>query len=261
MPSPFPGMDPFLENPAEWGDFHSRFINATSEYLADRVAPNFRVRIEERVYIVPLEEPEKRHPIVPDAYIVSLPKPGRAEAAGAVTAPTLIEPMPEAEIRDRFIEIRDSSNREVVTTIEVLSPFNKDSSTQGREAFLRKRKAVMASRTHWIEIDLLRAGERPPELSGKSDYYALLKRGGVPPPYEGWLFDLRDRMPTIAVPLRPPFEDVPLNLQTVFDTVYARGHYAEAIDYSGAPPLPRLRPADANWAQDRIREWLAAQPG
>ena len=168
--------------------------------------------------------------------------------------------MPEAEIRDRFIEIRDSSNREVVTTLEVLSPFNKDASTQGREAFWRKRKAVMASRTHWIEIDLLRAGERPSEVADKSDYYALLKRGGVPLPYEGWLFDLRDRMPTIAVPLRPPFEDVPLNLQTVFETVYARGHYAEAIDYSGSPPLPRLRPADANWAQEQIREWLAAQP-
>ena len=117
----------------------------------------------------------------------------------------------------------------------------------------------MGSKAHWIEIDLLRAGERPEELEDKSDYYALLKRGGQPPPFEGWLFDVRDRIPTIAVPLRPPFVDVPLNLQAVFETVYARGHYAEAVDYSASPPLPRLRPADEIWARERVREWLAAR--
>ncbi|MBI4789257.1 MAG: DUF4058 family protein [Chloroflexi bacterium] len=134
---------------------------------------------------------------------------------------------------------------------------NKTSGSPGREAFERKRKAVTTSKTHWIEIDLLRAGERPPELAGKSDYNALLKRGGAPGPLEVWYFDLRDRMPTIAVPLRPPFDDVPLDLQGAFDTVYARGHYAESVDYSGAPPLPRLRPADAVWAEQRIREWMS----
>ncbi len=204
MPSPFPGMDPYLEEPSGWGGFHSRFINSVSDTIADAVSPNFLVNIEERVFVVPLDE------------------------------------------------IRDTHSREVVTTIEVLSPFNKAAGTEGREAFLRKRRTVMASKTHWIEIDLLRAGERPEEVAGKSDYYALLKRGDAPPPYEAWLFDLRDPLPTIAVPLRPPFEDVPLNLKSVFNTVYARGHYADALDYSGKPPLPRFRPADAAWANGQL---------
>lgn len=259
MSSPFPGMDPFLESPIGWGGVHSRLINSISDYLAELVSPNFIVDIEERVYITTLGDPEK-WPIVPDVYVVSGPLAGHpGPAAGSITAPTLIEPLYDVEIRDRFIEIVDARNREVVATLEVLSPYNKSSGTPGREAFLHKCKKVMASKTHWIEIDLLRAGERPRELSGKSDYYALLKRGGTPGPYEVWYFDVRDRMPTIAVPLRPPFEDVPLNLQAVFENTYARGHYAESTDYSDNPPLPRLRPADAAWVQERVREWLAAR--
>ncbi|OGO42509.1 MAG: hypothetical protein A2Z04_01650 [Chloroflexi bacterium RBG_16_57_9] len=260
MPSPFPGMDPFLEAPTRWGGVHSRLINSISDDLAEAISPNFYVDIEERVYIITPDDPEGR-PIVPDVFVVTGHDSMQTATtvAGVITTPTLMEPLYDVEIHDRYIEIRDTINREVITTIELLSPYNKSSGTPGREAFLRKRKKVMASKTHWIEIDLLRAGERPRELFNQSDYYVLLKRGGKPGPYEVWYFDVRDRMPTIAVPLRSPFEDVPLNLQAVFENTYARGHYAESTDYSDNPPLPRLRPADAAWVQERVREWLAAR--
>jgi hypothetical protein len=252
-------MDPFLEEPAEWGGVHSRLINSISDHLADIVSPHFIVEIEERVYITTLDDPERR-PIVPDVYLTTGQRAGQPMAAiGVITAPTLVEPLYDVEIRNRYIEIRDARNRQVVATIEVLSPFNKAPGTSGREAFLRKRKTVTASAAHWIEIDLLRAGERPPEVASRSDYYALLKRGGVLGPFEVWYFNLRDPLPTIAVPLRPPFEDVPLNLQAVFEHTYARGHYADSVDYSAAPPPPRLRPADAAWVEARVREWSAAR--
>ena len=201
-----------------------------------------------------------RQPIVPDVYVVTGGRSSQPTAtAGPITAPTLVEPLYDVEVRDRYIEIRDSSNREIITTIEVLSPFNKAPGTAGRQNFLRKRQLVMVSTVHWIEIDLLRAGERPQEVVHKSDYYALLTRGGSPTPFEVWYFDLRDRLPTIAVPLRPPFEDVPLNLHAAFENMYARAHYAESIDYSGSPPLPRLRPADAAWLAARVETWSAAR--
>ncbi len=258
MPSPFPGMDPFLEEPTRWGGVHSTLINSIRDQLADAVSPHFIVDIEERVYITTLEtDPEKR-PIVPDVYVITGPPAQQPlAAAGSVMAPTLIEPLYDVEVRDRYLEIRDARGHEVVTTLEVLSPYNKASGTLGREALLRKRKLVMASKAHWIEIDLLRAGERPAELAGKSDYYALLKRGAMPPPFEVWFRDLRDKLPTIAVPLRPPFADVPLNLQMAFDDVYRRAHYADSVDYSATPPLPRLRPADVVWLSERVREWMA----
>ncbi|HEX6387243.1 MAG TPA: DUF4058 family protein [Anaerolineae bacterium] len=258
MKSPFPGMDPYLEDKSRWSSVHTRLIVSMSDQLADAVAPHFFVEIEQRVYIVTPNDPESRQQIVPDLYAV-LERQGEesvsAVAPGAIVTPTLVEPLYELEIRDRYIEIRDTESREVVTTLELLSPFNKTPGHVGYKAFQRKRQQVMASNVHWIEIDLLRAGERPAEVSGKSDYYALLKRGETSGPYEVWYFDLRDRMPSIAVPLRSPFDDVPLDLQAAFDEVYRRARYANSIDYMRSAPPPPLRPAEVVWAADRIQSW------
>lgn len=258
MPSPFPGMDPFLEEPARWSGVHSRLINTISDMLADRVSPNFFVEIEERVYIAEAGD-LTRQQIVPDVFLIEGQRGEATVTAARITAPTLIEPLEELEIRDRYIEIHDTRTREVVATLEVLSPFNKAPGTQGREAFMRKRQAVMASSAHWIEIDLLRAGERPREVSGASDYYALLKRGQTHGPFEVWYIDLRDRLPTIAVPLRPPFDDAALDLQAVCETIYTRAHYAESIDYTRRIPGPPLLPADQLWSETRVQTWAARQ--
>ena len=250
--SPFPGMDPFLEEPTMWSGVHHRLISSSSDQLAAAVSPNFFVSIEQRVYIVSLDEPgSQRRAIVPDVYLVTGVRDRQpAERQSAITTPTLIEPLHDLEIRDRYINILDTQSREVVTTIEVLSPFNKTPGAPGFEAFRQKRQTIMASRVHWLEIDLLRAGERPLEVAGQSDYYALLKRGGHPvAPFEVWFFNLRDTLPTIAVPLRPPFADVPLNLQTVFNDLYTRAYYADSIDYTRDIPLPRLKPADEAWVK------------
>jgi Protein of unknown function (DUF4058) len=262
MRSPFPGMDPYLEDQTSWSDFHADLIVAIRDLLAQQVSPNFFVHIEQRVYIVTLEL-ERLRSLVPDVYVVTPPRasPAAATTAGTIETPTLLEPFYDTEIIDRYIEIHDSRNREVVTTIELLSPLNKTPKTEGYEAFRRKRALVFASPVHWVEIDLLREGERPPELIGKSDYYALLKRAGIVRPYEAWVFDLRDKLPTIAIPLRPPFPDVPLNLQAAFETTYARAHYADSVDYMRMLPPPPLRPADVVWSAERVREWLAARNG
>jgi hypothetical protein len=165
-----------------------------------------------------------------------------------------MDPFYETEIRDRYIEIRDRRSREVITTLELLSPFNKVPGHQGYGAFRQKRRQVMASPANWLEIDLLRAGERPPEVAGKSDYYALLKRGDQPGPYEVWYFDLRDPLPTIAVPLLPPFADVALDLQVAFTAVYRRAHYGDSLDYSQPVSPPSLRPADLAWLNGRLAQ-------
>jgi hypothetical protein len=254
-------MDPYLEAPALWGGVHTRLITAIGDDLADRLAPRFIVDIETRVYIVTSDEPTRR-PIVPDVYVVRGPRDGAGGGAAAViTPPRLVQPLFDLEVRERAVTIRDAANREVVAAIEVLSPFNKTAGSAGREAFLRKRQAVLASPAAWIEVDLLRAGERPAEVSGQSDYYALLHRGGVTDAFEVWPIDLRDRLPTIAVPLRPPEDDAPLDLQALLDGVYRRGHYADSLDYAAAPAPPRLRPADAAWAEGRVREWSARRAG
>ena len=177
MHSPFPGMDPFLEAPSGWTGVHSRLINVISDDLGDRLAPQFIVTIEERVYIATPDDLMAVPAVVPDVFVNSA---GRQElptvGGAAITPPVLVEPLVEEEVHDRYLEIRDTRSRAVITTIEVLSPYNKAAGTRGREAFLRKRQAVLASRTHWIEIDLLRAGERPLEARRRGDYYAMLRR-------------------------------------------------------------------------------------
>jgi Protein of unknown function (DUF4058) len=252
-------MDPYLESPVEWPDLHVRLIVEISRQLTEQVAPYFYVRVEQRVSLVGPSDPERRV-IIPDVYLAQTSHPGGGLGAPStgIAAPTLVSVLEELELREHYVEIYDARSREVVATLEVLSPVNKSGGPK-RATFLDKRRAVMASPAHWIEIDLLRSGERSPEVAGKSDYYILLKRGGGVGPFEVWYSNLRDPLPTIAVPLRPPFPDVPLRVQDAFEATYAAARYDDQVDYQGAPPLPLLSPADEAWARGRIAEWRAAR--
>ncbi|MBI3361614.1 MAG: DUF4058 family protein [Chloroflexi bacterium] len=259
MPSPFPGMDPFLEDPAGWPDVHARVITAMSDYLLPRLLPNFYVRIQERVYISSPDD-EGREALAPDLFVTTgRPAQPVLAASATISESVLVETLLDPDIHDRYLEIYDARSREVVTAIELMSPANKVVGADGREAFIAKRRAIRAAGAHWIEIDLLRAGWRHEDLAGRSDYCALLARAGGHSPRQVWFCDVRDRLPTIAVPLRPPFEDVPLELQAVLDDAYSRAHYDDTTDYTTPIPPPRLRPADAAWAEAQVREWLAAR--
>jgi len=213
--SPFPGMDLYLEEPTRWPGVHTRLITLIADTLAPQLAPACTVAIEERLYVA----------------------------------------TPEEEVRERYLEIRDTRTQAVITTIEVVSPANKAPGTEGRTQFLRKRRRIMVSQTHWIEIDLLRVGERPPEARERADYYALLRRGATGAPYELWTATLRDRLPIIAIPTRAPVPDLPLDVQSLVETVYARGVYAEMLDYSEPAPAPPLSPEDTHWAREQIAAW------
>jgi hypothetical protein len=178
-----------------------------------------------------------------------------------ITQPTIVTARFPEEIRQRYLEIRDARNHTVVAVIEVLSPTNKVASGPGHDAFGRKRRDVMASPVHWLEIDLLRAGERPAEVAGQGDYYALLKRGDKAAEFALWHANLRDLLPVVAVPLTGDFADVALDLQAAFTTTYDR-YYIDRLDYTGAPPLPRFKPADVAWIDAQLRAWrsnLAAE--
>ena len=268
MQSPFPGMDPFLEAPTNWGEFHARFIHALSDALVALVAPHFVVSVEKHVYISAVDDITESSvgQIVPDVFVYQQPKskPRQIGESASAYAPIYIEPiapvkpLDEPELHQYYLEIREPHQHEVITTIELLSPFNKAAGTRGRTAFVRKRKVVMTSRAHWLEIDLLREGERPAEVRGRSDYYTLLKRADDVR-YEVCYVNLRDPLPTIAVPLRTPFEDVLVDLSEVFNTTYMRGQFASKLDYDAVVPTPRLSPADESWIRGQVTTWRAVQ--
>lgn len=263
MDSPFPGMDAFLEEPSGWTGVHHRLITVISDMLTELVVPHFSVSIEERVYIADDDDPDVRRQIAPDVFLVQRPPTPAPSPVGTATAtpPTIIERLPALEARDRYLTIYDRRSRELVTTIEVLSPWNKARGTRGRTEFLAKREVVFTTRTHWIEIDLLRAGERPEEVAGQSDYYVLLRRGDGGGQLAVWYVDVRDPLPRITVPLREPHPDVVLDLQAALATVYARARYADDIDYTRPVPPPALKPADAAWVAQCIAGWQARRAG
>ena len=250
MPSPFPGIDPYLENPAIWGSVHNKLISITQEFLAGLLEPKYYALEEERVYISDPLDPGYQV-IAPDVFVSEQPAVPFLQLAtksqGVLTAPTQQVTLLETEIRDYYLVIRNKLTHKVVTIIEFLLPVNKTPSARGREEFIKKRREILASDVHWLEIDLLRAGQRDPWAAGKSDYYVLLSRAEKRNRADLWLFTLRQPLPVLPVPLQPPDPDIPLPLGEILQAVYDRGRYYNIIDYS-QPPTPPLAEEAAVWA-------------
>jgi hypothetical protein len=143
MPSPFPGMNPYLERADVWNDFHNSFIPAARELLTAQIQPRYYVRIEEHLFI---HEPSARE---------RFPR-------GRVVMPCVV-----TEERLPYLEIRDRARNEVVTILELLSPTNKATGSN-RDQYLAKGQRSLASNTNFVEIDLLwwsaNALETPPTV-------------------------------------------------------------------------------------------------
>ncbi|MBS1251592.1 MAG: hypothetical protein MAG451_00625 [Anaerolineales bacterium] len=259
MPSPFPGMDPYLEDPAIWSDLHQRLITYAADALQPDIRPRYHAHIGERVYVV--------HPprnIYPDV-VVTKRQPERAPAGHAPAAtmepdsPVTILLPPEVR-REPFIEIVDTVHGgRVVTVIEILSPANKTAG-EDHELYRRKQKEVLSSETNLVEIDLLREGVHTVAVPASHliphqpwRYLINISRAGLRGQAEVYPLTLRQRLPRIVIPLMSPDPDAVVDLQVVFDQCYANGAYADVIDYTAEPSTP-LSPDDAAWADELLQK-------
>jgi len=244
-------MDPFLEN-EEWEDFHTRLNTVISDYLTPEVEPRYIVRIERRVYVEHATDDDGGSRRADVAVLLSEGADTGAATSTAV-AGTAVAPvecvlaMPE-EQRETYVVIRECETREVVTVIETLSPGNKRPGSDGRKEYLGKREELLQSQVHLVELDLVRRGRRLPMTSPlpPGDYYAIVSRRQRRPRADVYVWTLRDRLPSIPVPLKKGDHDVQLELQTVFTTVYDRARYDRSLDYTQAisPPMDE---SDAAW--------------
>ncbi len=251
MKSPFPGMDPFIEGSGLWGDFHQHLIEAIYIQLADTAPEGFFVRTAMRSYVEMVEQEGKRmHPFLPDVGLHGRQKPGRPPRSGRsavaepadVKAPVEMRAFIAAEQREKFVEIYEgAADPRLVTAIEVLSPANKAAGSAGRDVYLRKRQGLMLGYVNLVEIDLLRGGERMPMLDPWPDspYVLMLARRGRDHYCQVWRGHCDGPLPTLPVPLVQDVPDLSIDLQTMVDTVYRRGRYRQAIDYTRrlSPPL------------------------
>ena len=180
MPSPFPGMDPFIEG-QRWQDFHSTFIAVLKELLVPVVRPKYSVDVEQDVYLVS-EGEIPAGTIEPDlAFVEASADIGQASDGAIATAAALAPAVYTLSIpqgrRQKYLTIRDREDRMVVTVIELLSPTNK-SPAGGYMEYQGKRENVLNTRTNLVELDLLRGGRRSPtrERLPAAEYYAFICR-------------------------------------------------------------------------------------
>ncbi|MBI4606136.1 MAG: DUF4058 family protein [Planctomycetes bacterium] len=264
MSSPFPGMDPYLEDPEIWPDVHHRLAVAVADSLAPLLGPRYVVRVVRRTF--ELEGDDLVLLGIPDVAVQSAPRgaggarpPVRGGGLGAPSrsgSGVLEVKLPMSlEVSESYLEVRRCPGGRVVTAIELLSPTNK-LTLKGRAQYLGKREEVLKSRTHLVEVDLLRAGRRMPVGSKvpESDYRILVSRAEKRPLADLHLFGVRDLLPALRVPLLSAGEEVEVSLNALLHGVYERASYDREIDYTKAP-LPPLRPADAGWAEERVRSW------
>lgn len=169
MPSPFPGMDPYLEHPGAWPNVHHRLITAIAISLAPYLRPKYRVVVEEAIYqttgqdsiLVGIPDVSvQRHRQMTDQRLTDV-----AVSPSTAQPITVTLPMPKT-IRQGYLEVRDVATSEVVTVFEVLCPANKRPG-EGRTTYEAKRQKVLGSATHLVEIDLLRQWEPMPILNDR----------------------------------------------------------------------------------------------
>jgi hypothetical protein len=244
-------MDPYIESPVHWPDFHVTFINTLRETIADTLPDTYFARIQEDAVLLEPEPPAYK--VVPDV-LVGADAPDRAGVTSAPSGVATLEPatLPNVVALDPhieyYIEIVRMPAAKVVTVVEVLSPTNKQG--DGRGLYTNKRgRLLRTSDVNMVEIDLLRAGRRiqlgKPLPAGH--YHAFVSRADSRPDCQVYSWTVRNKLPTLPIPLRAPTPDASADLARAFELAYQRGRYGRLVRYAEPPPPPAFSPEDADW--------------
>ena len=258
MPSPFPGMDPYFEDPAFWEGFHDVFVAECMFALERELPEGYISDVRERSQTISADDPATAV-YIPDVSVVRdrlrhpaatpIERPNRGGLAAAVLIPSVDDGI---EVRENYIEILKLPDRELVTAIELMSPWNKHGA--GVAEYRGKRRSLVAHGVHVVELDLLRRGRRT-ELARPlppGDYYAMVFRADQRPDVEVYSWALRDPLPAVPIPLRSPDSDVRLGVAAVVDSVYDRGRYDRKLRYAQPVPPP-VTAEDEEWVTGRLR--------
>ncbi|MEI7684500.1 MAG: DUF4058 family protein [Planctomycetota bacterium] len=223
MPSPFPGMDPFLENEATWSTFQYNLLNVLFQVTTPSLVERYRARVLERTFTV-------EH--------------------------VLFTSVKREEHREPYLEIRQRSDGKLITQLEAVSPVNKTTAI-GRQSYLEKRNEAHRFRANIVEIDLVLDGQRMHDFSRENlptwDYNVVVTRAPRPEQFELYTSTLEKRLPRFRLPLAVDDRDVVIDLQAVLHRVYDQADFGKAIDYK-AEPLTRLDPEQKFWIDKYLRE-------
>jgi hypothetical protein len=258
MKSPFPGMDPYLQQ--HWGDVHTSLVTYARDQLQAGLPAGLIARAQERVYLEREDEPDRS--FYPDVLVVERPKRKGAAVSSrgdiALAEPVIINLRSEP-ITERYIEILDArTGKRVITVIEFVSPTNKIPG-HGYDLYRQKQAEAEQAGVSLVEIDLILGGKRVLSVPlsrikfrYRTRYQAIVRRGWKWQEAEVYPLPLHERLSTIPVPLRQRDRDAPLNLQALIDKAYQIGCYDD-IDYQEDADPP-LEGHDAEWADALLRK-------
>jgi hypothetical protein len=253
MKSPFPGMDPYLEQ--HWEDVHTALIAYIRDALQPQLSSDLIARMEEKVYVEDESERRRRKPDVRIVEVSAAWEPWSGEASTVVLdKPILLEPLGDP-IPERSVLIYDSAGNRIVTAVEILSPWNK-SPGKAVQTYLEKREKYINSEMNLVEIDLVRAGDWTDmigpyhvPLQLQTTYRVTVVTPEARGPYH-YPIPLAAKLPTVEVPLRPQDAAAKLDLQQLIEKAYEMGRY-DRIDYS-KPCKPPLSEEQQKWADGLI---------
>jgi len=264
-------MDPYLEHPDIFPDFHDSFVPYLRESLQPQLPEPYYAAIGRRAWIAVSERF-----IGSDVDVVApwRPEKGHKESGGVVavaarpSAQPVVIHVPHDERIEPLVEIYigRGSERRLVTTIEVLSATDKTPGEHGRDLYLRKQQEILHSEVHLVEIDLLRGGQhttavpldRLTTATGPFDYHVSIHHFDNLEDYFVYPIRLTEPLTEISIPLLPGDRAVSLDLQAVFDRTYDAGPYRREINYREDTPAPPLSAEHLAWATELISR--ATQP-
>ncbi len=227
-----------LEDAGLWPDFHSTFITYWREGLAEALPREYQARVGEQVNLYEYEEPLRR--FEPDVSLLVRPGKSSFRRSESTTQEfgdvALLEPVTvplaevHEEVRQSYIEIIHRSDRSLVTVLELLSPSNKVD--PGRARYLAKRRALLESPVHLVELDFLQGGKRMPFGAPlpEGDFYCMISRLELRYDCQVYAGRYGDTLPHWPVPLRAPDPDVSLDYQALFELTFTRGRYERSLE-------------------------------
>lgn len=250
--NPFPGMNPYLEQPRFWPGVHNDLIAQLRTSLGPQLPPQYRMEINERFEIdvaLPVDDVAP-HDIIPDLSITT----ERASAGGVLVAET------PAPVRVTYLEVRQAPDDHVVTVVEILSPSNKAPGS-GRTDYIRKREDILTSPVNLVEIDLLRGGEPMPLTTPvpPCHYRILVSREWGRPSARLFPFTVKDSIPKFPLPLLEGDAEIEADIGPLLASMHHTARYNLAVNYDRPPPGPALDATARQWVETQLAEFR--EPG
>lgn len=223
MSSPFPGMDPFLEEDKRWPVFQHHLISCLYQAILPGLVDRYRARVGQRQY---------------------------------TTEQALFTSIIRDTHEEEYIEVRQRSDGRLVTLIEVVSPANK-TTNEGKRAYLCKREESRLVRANLVEVDLVLQGQPLLEYSRDGlpdwDYAVTVTRATQPEKHEIYTATLQKRLPRFRLPLASDDRDTVVDLQSTFTRAYDQADFGSSIDYDRNPST-RMADEKRQWLREYLKQ-------